>query len=230
MSIHQPQFSLDELPEVIFGAEGEDENGQDDSSSDSGDSSTDDKGAAGSSSEGSQQQNEHDDADDPKVKGLKSALEEERRANRARDKELKALRKEKADRELGEQSAVEQANTKAEKAAEKAAKLSAGLLKRDLNSSIERVAKDMGFIDPSDAIEGVDRSKLVYEQDEDDPSVITIDGKTVEKAVKDLATKKPHFLKTGTEDGEPSGSQFGAPGRKKKTTVETYKESYPSLR
>jgi hypothetical protein len=221
------------LPEVIIGAEDDatgTEGDQKTSESSSSDSSKDNKASTGSASKDSSEATNddgHDDANDPKVIGLKTALETERSTRKAQDKELAKLRREKEERELAEKTEVEQAQIKADKAVARADKLAAGLLDRDLNDAIRTAAE--AFIDPTDAIEGVDRKKLVFEQDPDDPSNITIDKKSVERAVKDLATRKPHFLKQGTEDGEPSGSTFGGNQRKKKTADETYKERYPSL-
>lgn len=223
-------FILDELPEIIFGAE-EDENGaggdQNDSGNDSGDSSQDDDKNAGNASGSSDDDSSHDDADDPKVKGLKSALETERAEKKAKDKQLKALLREKQEREDAEKTEIDQHKDKAEKAMTKVELLAATLLKRDLDSAIRAAAKD--FIDPDDALNGIDRSKLVFEQDEDDPTDITIDLKSIEREVKNLATKKPHFLNKGTDDGEPTGGQFGGSSRKKKTSDEALKEKYPSL-
>ena len=68
------------------------------------------------------------------------------------------------------------------------------------------------------------------EQDDDDPSVITIDQKSIAAQVKALSTKKPHFIKTGTEDGEPTGSSFGGTKTPKKTNrSDELKAAYPSL-
>jgi len=225
------QSILDFLPELIFGAEG-DENSKgpsSDSNGESSNSSTDSEETAGSSSDDQQDDNSsHDDADDPKVKGLKTALAEERKAAKEAAKRANALQKEKDARELAEKTAIEQAEIREQKANERVQRLADGLLKTRLEAAITAAAAD--FIDPADAIDGVDRSALTYEQDDDDPSQITIDVKSVQKAVKDLATRKPHYLKHGTDDGEPSGSSFGGSRRKKQTDDETYKDTYPSLR
>lgn len=217
------------LPAVFFGAEGDgdDDGGNDDSSDDAGgddhedDSNDDDNG--------------HDDADDPKVKGLKSALAKERAAREAAEKRLKAAAaksaKEQADRELADKSEVEQAQAREQQAKDRADKLAAGLLSRDIEAAIRREAEKQDFIDPEDAIAGVDRASLVYTQDDDDPTDITIDLKTVTTAVKAIATKKPHFVKSGTDDGEATGGQFGRGSKKKQQTSEdALKQKYPGLR
>lgn len=214
------------LPVVFFGAEGE---GDDESGSDE----SDDDDAGSDDDNGSD--NEHDDANDPKVKGLKSALAAERARADAAEKKLKAAQakaaKDQSDRELADKSEVEQAQTREQNANGRAAKMAAGLLRRDLDDAIRAAAVKLNFIDPSDAISGVDRAKLTYTQDEDDPSIIDIDLKTVETEVKAIATKKPHFIQAGTDDGEPTGGQFGRGGKKKKQSSEdALKDKYPGLR
>lgn len=221
-------FILDELPEFILGADDEDdpEGDSGDSGDDAGDLSQDDNGAAGSNSEGS---SEHDDADDPKVKGLKSALDAERAKSKAAEKKATALQKEKDAKDLADKSEIEQAQIRAEKAEEKATKLAAGYVRDALNGAIKDAANKLKFLDVTDALDGVDRSKLTYEQDEDDPTEVSIDLKILEKEVKALAQRKPHFLEKGTEDGGPTGGQFGGSKKKQKTPSDTYKERYPSL-
>lgn len=223
------------LPEVIFGAE-DDKTGQSGSDSGSASGANDDDsgndpekgaGAAGSSSEG-ESGNTHDDQDDPNVKGLKSALEAERALTKKANKELAAFRKIQDDKTLAEKSEVEQLQIRVDKSTERETRLAAGFLKDRLDSAIKTAAKD--FIDTDDALTGVDRSRLTFEQDTDDPSQVTIDIKSIEAAVKNLATAKPHFLKSGTDDGEPTGSQFGGSQRKQQTSADTYKDAYPSLR
>ena len=221
---------LSRFPSIIRGAENDGDTDSSDSESSSTDSSSGGDGGAGSSSEGSQQQKQHDDADDPAVKGLKSALEMERRNNKAKDKELKALQKEKEERELAERTEIEQAQIRETKANEKAQKLAAGFLNEKLDNAIKAAATTLGFIDTDDALAGVDRASLTFEQDPDDPTQVTIDIKSVEREVKNLSTKKPHFLKRGTDDGEPSGHQFGGSQQKKKSSEDTLKEKYPALR
>lgn len=213
------------LPAVIFGAEGDDE-GQGEGSNDDG--AGDDEGA-GSDSEDNSDDDEHDDANDPKVKGLKNALAAERKRADALDKKLKAEAKAKDARELAEKSELEQQQIKAKQAEERAEKLSNGFLQRTLNDAIRQAAKDLKFIDPTDAIEGVDRSGITYEQDSDDPSDVQIDEATVVAAVKALAKRKAHFIRTGTDDGEPTGSAMGGSRKKKSTTEDELRSKYPAL-
>lgn len=221
------QSIIDLLPEFIFGFEGEEDGDSGDSSNDSGNDSGEQNGAAGSSSDSS---SKHDDADDPNVKGLKAALETERRERKALEKKIKAAEKVQEEAALAEKSEAEREKIRAEKAEEKATKLAAGFVRKSLDSAIDAAAKKAGFIDTDDALKGVDRSDIPVEQDEDDPSEVTIDTKAVERLVKALAAKKPHFIRTGTEDGEATGSGFGGSKPKKKTAQDQDLENYPSLR
>lgn len=213
------------LPAVIFGAEGENDGDSTDSTDGDNDSDDTDAGSADVNKD-----EVHDDADDERTKGLRSALQKERaRANKA-EKAEKAALKDKEARELAEKTEVEQAQILTQKAQERAEKLSNGFLQRSLNDSIRKAAQDLKFIDPTDAIEGVERSGFVYEQDEDDPSEVEIDEKSIIAAVKALSAKKPHFIRTGTDDGEPTGGQFGGSRKKKTTTEDEFKKKYPALR
>lgn len=152
------------------------------------------------------------DEDEPKgddVEGLKSALAAERKRAKAAERELNKRVKAETDTEAEKADAVAAAQKKLQEVQERNEKLANGLLQRELEARIRKAANELNFVDPTDAIDGVDRSKLEWDQDEDDPSQIDIDDKAVEKAVKALATKKPHFVKRGTEDGAPTGSGFG---------------------
>ena len=207
----------------------------------SGDQGSSENDSAGDPPKGDPDPDEDDDADDPKdTDGLKSALAKERKAAKLATKEAKAtarelaaLRKEKEERELAEKGETEQEKIKREKAEAKLEKLTVGFRKSAIDRAIETAAKALGFLDPEDAIAGVDRSNIEAEQDEEDPSKVSITPKTVETAVKDLAKRKPHYLKPeGTSDGEPTASRFGGGGSKqgKKDTDEVLKAKYPSLR
>jgi hypothetical protein len=214
------------LPSIIFGAEGE---GDGDDSGDSGDNN-DDGDNAGSDDD----DNDDDDGDkgekDPAA-GLKSALAKERARANAAEKKLKAADKAKAEAALKEKSELEQAQIREEAAKSRAEKLAAGYLRTSIDRQIERAAERAGFIDPSDALLGVERKNIIADQDDDDPSTVTVDEKSVKDAIKALATSKPHLLKKGTDDGEPTGGQFGrTPKTKKQTSEEALKEKYSALR
>lgn len=217
------------LPAVIFGAEGEDEGGagDDGAGSEGAGSDSDDEG---DDDEGDGEDGGHDDADDPKTKGLRTALAAERKKAAALDKKLKQKEKAEAAASLAEKSELEQEQIKAKQAEERAEKLSNGFLQRSLNDSIRDAARTLNFIDVSDAIAGVDRSALEFEQDADDPSDVNVDEDTVLAAVKALAKKKPHFVRTGTDDGEPTGSSMGGSRKKKTTSEDELKAKYSALR
>lgn len=218
------------LPYIIIGAEGDEGDGEGEGQQGSGESGTGDGEGDEGEGNGEPQGEPGDNNSGPDVAGLKSALEKERKANREKEKELKALRKAKEAEENAKKSDLERAQAEAEANKTKAERLAEGFLRNSLHTAIRNEAQKLGFIDVEDAIAGVSRDDLSFEQDEDDPSDIDIDMKSVTKAVKALAAKKPHFIKTGTEDGEPSGSQFGGSKQKKKTSDDQLRDKYPSLR
>lgn len=221
------QGFFDLLPEFIIGAEGEEDNAGSNSGDSEDNSSNDSTGGeenAGSSSEDAST----DNSSDSDAAALKRALESERRARREAEKRVKQYDKAKEEAELAKKGEVEQATARAEKAQQRLENLTAGYVKLNLDSAIRAAAGD--FTDPSDALAGVDRSKIVYEQDEDDPSIVTVNAKSVKDAVKALATEKPHWLKQGTNDGDKTGSKFGAGQSQRKSPEEDLKEKYPALR
>lgn len=215
---------------VILGAEG-DGDGAD--GSEDGDDNDDDEG------EGSDNDGEGDDegADDKKktptqadIDALQAALEKERRLNKRLTRRQNISQQNKSAEEQKEQVDIETAQNRAREADAKAEKLAAGLLQRDINAAIEKAARDMKFLDPDDAIAGVDRSLIESDQDDEDPTDILVNEETVRAAVKALAAKKPHFIRTGTDDGEPTGSPFGGrKGGSKKSTDDTLRDLYPAL-
>lgn len=221
---------------LIIGAEGDDPSGAAGASGEAG-ASNDPASGAGSSPDGTEgsasSSNEHDDADDPKVQGLKSALSVERQRAKELEREnrrLARIAQEKTDAEQGELAA---AKAQAERATSKVTRLAEGYLRTALDRAIEVAARSANFVDPADAIGGVDRTAISVTQDEEDPTDIEIDVKTVTAAVKKLAAAKPHWIKSGTEDGEPSGSTFGGAGRRRgtpKTSDEELKDRYPALK
>jgi hypothetical protein len=225
--------------EFISGAEGEGDQG---AAGSTGDNSTDDdaSGGAGSSSSSSDDASgsgddstDHDDDDkssDDKAE-LKEALRKERAANKAKEKELKRLQRQQEDAELAKKDETEAERLRRERAEERLTKLASGYLKTRLDQAIRDAATKLNFVDVNDALAGVDREALTFEQDEDDPSDVTIDEKSVAREVKALATRKPHWVKAGTDDGEPTGSTFGGAGRRKGkgTNEETLRSKYPAL-
>lgn len=215
------------LPDVISGAE--ENEGDDDKSTDP--PKTDDKSSEdGSGDDGDEGEEDDKSGDKEDTKGLKSALEKERKERKRLEKELKAKQKAEDEAADKDKSEAEKAKGRAEKAEAAAKKLAEGLLTRDINDAIRKEAEKLKFLDPNDAIELVDRKLIESTQDEDDPSDIEIDLKTVAKVVKDLATRKPHFISKGTEDGQKTGSTFsGKQEGSKKTEEELLREAYPAL-
>jgi hypothetical protein len=230
--------------------------GNDGEGGDGGANSGGDGGAAGGAgSDGASGDGNGDDGDgdggddgdddlppDNDVSGLKSALQKEREQRKTAAKELRTLTKQfrDAQKRLNElddkdKSEVEKATKQAAQAGEKVTKLAGKLRTQAVDALIERHAREMKFIDVDDALTGVDRSKIEVEQDDDDPSDIRVDAKTVKAAVKALADKKKHLIQSeeGEGGGGPSGSRFGGGGNKGgdgKNTAERLKELYPSLR
>ena len=216
-------------PEFYFGHEGE-EDGQGNPTGESGndpDGQGGDHQGASSSSSGD---GDGDGDDDKDIDGLKSALAKERRERRKLEKDAAARQKAEDDKKSKDADEVAHAQKKTQEAQDRIAKLSAGFLQRELDGALRKAAEKQGFIDPADAIEGVDRSSLTYEQDDEDPTDIDIDEKSIEKAVKALAARKPHFLKTGTDDGQRTGGGFGGGSSgDRKDTDATLRSLYPSL-
>lgn len=167
------------------------------------------------------------------VAGLKSALAKERENNKnlkQAEKDLKAAQARLKEIDDKDKSDGEKATEAATKAAEKVTKLATRLRDQALDTIIEREARKAGFKDTDDALKLVDRSSIGVEQDEDDPSDVQIDDKSVKAAVEKLAKAKEHLL-GGEGDGAPSGSKFG--GGKKNTKEASDAEltkKYPALR
>lgn len=166
------------------------------------------------------------------VTGLKSALDKERRENARKDRELARLQKAEKEREDAEKTEVQRAKEEAETANTRAARLAEGFRDERINNAIITAANKANFFDPEDAVLAVDRDAISWDQDEDNPAQVKIDRKTVENAVKKLATSKPHLVKSGTSDQGPTGGQFGA-GNNSKNKGEadeaTYQLRYPAL-
>jgi len=166
-------------------------------------------------------------------KELLRALREER-ANRKRlEKEKKTRDQEAADKELKEKDEITQLSTKLSDREEKLGRLGKAYLKNALDSAIEREARNLRFIDVSDAIAGVDRAVIIAEQEDDDPAVVVIDTASLKKAVKQLADKKKHLIRVGTEDGSPTGSSYGGGNGKGQTSAQLQeaelRKHYPNL-
>lgn len=167
--------------------------------------------------------------------GLKTALERERRDRKAMEKELKTLRKAEEERANANKSEVQRATDAEAKSATKVEKLAARLRTNSVNEAILKAASAAKFRDPSDALRAEVIAAVGVEQDEDDPSDITIDEKTVTEAVKALAKAKPHYIATDTgqqqRQAPKSGSQFGGSAPKNNLTADeqALAKMYPAL-
>lgn len=209
---------------VILGFDEKKTESDDDSDDDSDDQ--DDKSSdSGKKSEGTK------DEDDKDTSGLKSALKKERDERRALAKEIKELRKFKDEADSKDKTEGEKAQAVATKAQQKADRLAVKLRDTALENVVTKLATKHKFVDIDDALRLIDRSEIQIDQDEDDPSDLTIDEKSVDKALKALAEKKPHLI--GDGEGLPaSGSKF-AGGRKNtdpNADNEALKQKYPALR
>lgn len=189
--------------------------------------------------------NDDDDGSDDKNKegqegndtdGLRSALQKERRARKAAERERNKLKKQQEQLEENEAGEVDKAKNAAAAAEAKAARLATRLKDQALDNLILKHAGPMNFLDIDDALTGVDREAIDWDQDEDDPSLVTVDEETVKAALKALATKKPHFLGEKKEGGPPkSGSKNAGNSGKNSNNTETDKDEalrkqYPALR
>jgi hypothetical protein len=182
-----------------------------------------------------------DDLKDADLTGLKSAIAKERaekkqlaKEHKAAAKELAALRKLKQDADDADKTELEKAQKALATSNDRVTKLAAGYKKSAIDAAIAREAQSQKFIDPDDAVTGVIRSGITAEQDEDDPTSVEIDAKTVKAAVKALAEKKKHLINADGSggDGGASGSRFGGGSNnqdKTKATEEVLRTRYPSL-
>lgn len=227
---------------VVLGFEGDGDDGAGDGGDGGGDDGglDGDDGDGGDGDDGAGGDDSHDDDSPDDLEGLKKALRAERELRKKAEKGLKLTEREKrklekaqqdiADAEKGE---TEAAKKKADEADTKVKGLAAKLRQRDIESAITKAARTARFRDPDDVIAQLQRSNFAgieVDQDDDDPSDIEIDEKSVEKAVKAIATKKPHWLLADGED-TASGSKFGGKGGdKNKTTEQQLAERFPALR
>jgi hypothetical protein len=227
------------LPEWLFrdiiGAEeGDDDKGGEGGSGDGADGDDpDDKGGDGGDGSGGDGDDPDDEGDFKSSESKKRLLDDYARVKRekkAADKELAKLKKAAEDADLKDKSEVEQAKTRAERAEKAAERLAEGYVKLHVNSALEKAARKANFKDPDDALAMIKLSDIGVEQDEDDPSDVDVDEKSVTDAIKALARRKPHLISDGTDDGEPSGSPHGRGGRRnRKDADEELATRYPSL-
>lgn len=239
-----------ELPPIIVGFD-EDEDDDDESDEESSEDEDDEEEEEDDDADESSDEDEDEDEDDeeskpPKKKkkakdeddeaaGLKSALKKERRARKDLQRQLRQLQKQDPPKPKPNKS-KDKSKDEEEKpdyaAIERSEKLAAKLAEQALDFELDQVARKYKFRDPEDVRRLVDRGEIDVEQDEDDPTQITIDSDDVDRVVKALKKKKPHLV--GSGDGNSSktksGSKFG--GGKKKTqkgSEQKLRNKYPGL-
>lgn len=231
---------------VIRGFEDEGDNSGTGGSGDAGESgSGDDSGGddAGGDDTGGGDDAGDDGGDDlpDDAEALKAALRSERQLRKKAEKgqkltgrELAKLRKAQDDIKAAEEGEVAAAKKKADEAAAKSSKLAAKLRQTSLEKAITEAARKANFRDPDDVITQLHRSNFAgieIDQDDEDPSDVEVDKASVEKAVKKIATEKPHWLIAAGDD-KPSGSSFngGTPNNKGGNKAQEYADRFPALR
>lgn len=169
--------------------------------------------------------------------GIKSALAKERNERKAADKELAAFRKAKAEAADSEKTEIQRLTDSHANLADKYTKLAAGYRSDALERAVLAAAKDAKFRDPSDAMRFDIVSGLEVEQDEDDPTKVTVNTDELVKRIKKLAADKPHYLAEGTPPARrgatKTGSTFnGANNGSKKGDADlaALQAKYPALR
>jgi hypothetical protein len=201
------------------GSEGE----EDDSESE--DESSDDD-------EQEDQESEDDDKDKTKgTDGLKSALRKERMARKKAERELRRLKStEKPPPKPEKDKKEEESESSPDTAVAQAKATRLGQKLR--TSAVDKAILQFGerFKSQDELLALIDRREIDVDQDDEDPSEIEVDLESVEDAVKALAKRSPHLLKT-TRAGSKSGSKFG--GSKKKSSTasdDALRKQFPALR
>jgi len=206
-------FKKDELPYwlqqnfVLRGQEGGDDAGDegDDDSDDDTDDGDDDKSGDDKSGD------DKKDKEDP-VAALKETLRKERAARKKAEREKKALERKQSEASDKDKPEVERLTSEREQAVARADKLAGAFRKTAIDRAIEREAQRLGFADVDDALSLVRRDDIEVDQDEEEPAEVEVDTESVKRAVKALADRKKHLLKSdgGSDgDGQRTGSKGG---------------------
>ena len=175
------------------------------------------------------------DEDRPDVEGLKSALAKERKSRREAERELKKQRRTQLEQQQSkdqEQDEVKRIQAERDTERSKSEKLAERLQNVAVDSAIMKYAGDQ-FADLDDVLKLIDRVDIDVDQDDEDPSSVTVDDESVKDAVKKLAKSKPHLLKVTPEGGNRTGSEFGGgtkSGKKDALSEEALMAQYPALR
>lgn len=209
---------------VIQGREEDegDNSGEDDESNDSENSGEEDENS--NEDDGNDGDGEGDDSSDnsEEVRKLREALKNERQAHRRTKREQKNTRnkKKEEDEEKGEE-ALQRERTRSQQ-------LAATLRTRSIDSAIKEVARNMNFIDPTDALTDAVRKQVDVDQDDDDPSDIEVDMDSVKDALEELAEKKAHLIRPSGDT--KSGGKFHRKQGKGGGGKTNLTDHYPSLR
>lgn len=192
----------------------------------------DDKGSKESNESKETDDDDDDDESDHKPDNndaLKSALQKERAERKRLARDAKAMKARLDALDDKEKSETDKAKDLSSKSAAQVEKLATKLRDTAVDNAIERMAAQLKFQDPDDAVTLVDRALIEVDQDDDDPAEIDLNLDSVKAAVEALAKKKPHLiLKEETKD--KSGSKFNGPKKTpKEADDEALRKLYPAL-
>jgi len=183
---------------------------EDDSGSESSDESSEEEEEEGEEEEEEEGEEGEKPPTQEDIERINRALRAERKLRRQAEKDLKALQKTSSETSDNSNKETEQAKQREAAETQKSERLAARFLDTALEGSIVKAATKLKFRDVDDAVTQINRDDIDWDQDEDDPSKVTIDGESVTAAVKALAKKKPYLLATENgAGGGASGGQFG---------------------
>ena len=219
-----------DLPEwlltlVVTGREGEENNEEEDN--DEGENGEND-GEEGSENEGEGNEGEDGEGDlKTRAAELEKALNKERQLRRKAEREARRAGSRKKKDEEGEKVEEAEIAQKLKASQEQTTRLATKLRDTAVESAVLSAARELGFIDPTDAMREDVLKQIDVDQDEEDPSDIDIDIDSVKDAVKKLADKKKHLVGAGTPN-TPSGGKFRKKGGENDKGPDL--SHYPSLR
>lgn len=165
---------------------------------------------------------------------IKAALRKERKLRRDFEKKSKRYEKESKDASDQEASELAKATKRGDQAEARVDKLAQRLSTQAVDMVIASTANKLKFLDIDDATKLVDRDMIDVDQDDDDPSEISVDKESVEEALKKLAKEKPHLI-TAHGTIETTGGKFGGSRNSRqqddtKAQQEADLKRYPALR
>lgn len=153
-----------------------------------------------------------DDSDDDDDSDIKAELKRTREALKKANKEakdrrlkLKKLEKAEAERAKAEMSDLEKMQTELDAATAERDSLKAGLTEVTIRHAFHQAANALGFVDPDDAYDLVDRSEIEFDEE-------TLEVTGIDKLLKALAKAKPYLLSATDDDTTTRGT----PGSRKK--------------